>query len=354
MPRSVGITISAVVAIIGSVFTLLGGVVMVLASTLLSKSSPAANVPTNLGPFAFFDSLMLFGFGGWGLATGIGLIALKRWARISTLVFAGILVFVSLPAAVLITVIPLPNNSNPNLPSNFMSIMRIGMVLFYFAFSALGGFWLYFFNKRAVKVQFQANQADMEFAAPKLSPGEAISAPSASQLARPLSITIIGWFLVVTSVLSPLGLLFNGAFLSGVKLPFYFLGFFIFGRSAYLILIVWMAAQMTAAVGLLKLKRWGLFATIGLQCLTAVNAALLIGIPSSRARFQQIMETMIASMSARMPQPVPFVFPVWLGLAISFPIIFVILWCLITKKQAFTSAAQELARQRCSSVEDPI
>jgi hypothetical protein len=338
MPRSVGITVSAVVVIIGSAFTILGGAMMVLGSLFLSKSSPAANVP-NLGFFVVIEAVMFSGFGGWGLAAGIGLINLKQWARISILVFAAILVFISLPAAALIAVIPFPNTNDPNLSSTFMSIMRIGMVLFYAMFAALGCFWLYFFNKQSVKAQFQVKQPALESAA-----GTPIGAPGASR-ARPLSITIIGWFLLIGSALAPLGLLFNSAFFSGVQLPLYFLGFFFFGRSAFLILILWMTAQIVAAVGLLKLKNWGLLATIGLQCLTVVNAALLVGIPANRARFQQIMETISTSTNSRMPQPVPFVFPIWIGFASSLPIVFVILWFLITRRQAFTSPGQELARQ---------
>jgi hypothetical protein len=347
MPRSVGITVSAVVVLIGSAFTILGGAMMVLASVFLSKSSPAANAPVNLGYFVVIEAVILFGFGGWGLVTGIGLINLQPWARISTLVFAAILVFISLPGAVLLAVIPLPNTTNnPNLPSNFMTILRVGMVTFYAMVAALGGFWLYLFNRQHVKAQFQREQPAVESAVPDLHLGTLVAAHSTGHRARPLSITIIGWFLVVSSAATPLFLLFYSTFLPGMQLPLFFLGFFFFGRSASLILIVWMAAQMVAAVGLLKLKNWGLFATIGLQCLAVTNAVLLVGIPANRARFQQLMETMMASMNTRMPQPAPFVVPMWAGIASSLPIVFVILWFLITRKQAFTSAAQEMARHR--------
>lgn len=58
----------------------------------------------------------------------------------------------SLPAAPLILLIPLPN-------SHDLSVVRFGMALFYGVFAALGGFWLYFFNTRSVKVQFRAEAA---------------------------------------------------------------------------------------------------------------------------------------------------------------------------------------------------
>ena len=137
--------------------------------------------------------------------------------------------------------IPLPLTKDPNLPANFTSMMRVGMGLFYGAFAALGGFWLYFFNKRGVKAQFQPTQPVPESAAGDLFVGTAVPAPPSDQPARPVSITIIGWFLLITSALTPLSLLVNGALLRGIQFPFYFLGIFVFGRRAYLILILWMA-----------------------------------------------------------------------------------------------------------------
>lgn len=338
MHRSTGVTISVVVVIAGSAFTILCGALALAGSAVISKLSPPANVPFNLGSVLIVEAIFIFAFGAWGLASGIGLIYLKQWARISLLVFAGILVCIFVPGAAMMAVIPLPASHDPNLPSNFMTVMRIGMALFYGMFAALGGFWLYFFNKRTVKVQFQTMQPVPESAAGDLFVGTAV--PVVDQPARPLSITIIGWFLLISCALSPLFLLLNHALLPGFQFPFYFLGFFFFGRGAYMVLIVWMAAQMVAAAGLLKLKNWGLFGTIGLQCLTVANLALLAGIPGHRARFQQIMEAMMASMNTRMPQPAPFAFPVWGGFAMSLPIVLVILYFLITRRHAFSPATE--------------
>jgi hypothetical protein len=102
---------------------------------------------------------------------------------------------------------------------------------------------------------------------------------------------------------------------------------------------------MVAAVGLLKLKNWGRLMTIGLQLLTLANFALMFGIAANRARFQQILETMMATMNATVHQQVPFVFPLWMGAVASLPIIFAMLWFLITEGQAFDSTTQELARE---------
>ena len=346
MPRSAGVTASAVVVIIGSAFTLLCAAMMVLGSALVSKSSPAANVPINIGAILLVEAAIVCGFGAWGLAAGIGLLYQKRWAWISILVFAAILVVFTLPGALFIAFIPFPKTNDPNLPVNFMVLMRFGMVFFYIAFAALGGFWLYFFNKRAVKAQFQGTQPAPESAAGDSFLGAAAPAipdSGPSPGARPLVITIIGWYLLISAAFGALGVLFSSSFFPGQQFPLYFLGFFVFGRIGILVFIVWMAAQMAAAVGLLKLKKWGLFATIALQCLVGLNAVLLISISGHRAKFQQIMETMMWSVNGRMLQPVPFPFPVWIGFAMSLPIVFVIFYFLITRRHAFTSAAQGLA-----------
>lgn len=344
MHRSTGVTISVVVVIAGSAFTILCGALALAGSAVISKLSPPANVPFNLGSVLIVEAIFIFAFGAWGLASGIGLIYLKQWARISLLVFAGILVCIFVPGAAMMAVIPLPASHDPNLPSNFMTVMRIGMALFYGMFAALGGFWLYFFNKRTVKVQFQTMQPVPESAAGDLFVGTAV--PVVDQPARPLSITIIGWFLLISSALAPVSLLINGRLFREIQFPFYFLGVFIFGRSAYLLLILWMAAQLAAAAGLLKLKRWALFTTIGLQCVAAANGVLLLSIPGHRARFQQIMETLMVSMNARMPQPAPqFNFPIWWGFAVSLPIVGVILWFLITRRHAFSPATEAVDSQ---------
>lgn len=338
MHRSAGVTASAAVVVAGSAFTILCGALMLAGSAVVS--SPPSNLPVNLGSVLIVEAVLIFAFGAWGLASGIGLIYLKQWARISLLVFAGILVGVALPAMAMMSMIRLPDSHDPNLPANFMTVMRIGMALFYGVFAALGGFWLYFFNKRTVRVQFQTMQPVPEAAAGDSFLGTAVPAPIASERARPLSITIIGWYLLISCAIAPLGLLMTRSFFQGVQFPFYFLGFFLFGRSAYVAFILWMGAQMLSGVGLLKLKRWGLLSAIALQCLGALSGAMLLVIPGHRARFRQLMEAMMASMNARMPQPAPLVFPTWFGLAFGFAMVLVILWFLITRRSAFGRATE--------------
>lgn len=347
MPRSARITVSAVVVFIGSGFTILAGAGMPLMAALLLNSLRMPNQPPFLRYALCFEAALCFAFGGWGVASGVGLLQLKRWARISMIVYAAILLFCTLPVALLMVFVPLPTN-DPNVPPIVMTFMRVGMVFFYGAFAALGGFWLYFFNMRAVKAQFRGEQPiETAVAAPSEAlPETRLASASAGTRARPLSISIIAWFLLAGCVFGPLCLWFDSIIFPGVQLPICFLGLFVFGRTAMLILVLWMAVQAIAAVALLKLKNWGRLTTIVLQCLGMINIALMFGVPANRARFQLFMESAAASMNARMPQPVPFTFPVWIGLASAIPVFVAILWFLVTSKQAFMPAPPELAGQR--------
>lgn len=244
--------------------------------------------------------------------------------------------------------IPLPNGTaagDAYLPVNFATITRVSSILLYGGFAALGGFWLYFFNTRSVKAQFLRQQPASEAAIAALpfgSPmGAPIGAPIASHPRRPLSITIIGWYLVITSAFTPFFLVVFSSFYRGVKLPITFLGFFFYGRSATLIFLALCAAQLGVAIGLLKMRRWGLLAAIGLQCLTLLNFALVVGIPANRSKFQQIMDAIRSSIDSRMHHAYPFHFPAWIGMAGSLPIIVAILWFLVAERHAFDSSEQQ-------------
>ena len=340
MARSTGITVSAVVVIIGSAFTVLCGAMILVASVLVLISSRAADAPVNLRYVLAIEAVLAFGFGGWGLASGIGLIKTKEWARISTLVYAAILVFFCVPSAVVMALVPLPNTPSTNDPNrlvNSMLLVRVGLILLYAMFAALGGYWLYFFNTQKVKAQFRGQQLFTEIGQSEV-PGRPSAIPGVrfgpDRRSKPLSITIIGWYLIIASALALLSVVFTNTLFFRSKLPFFFLGFFFFGPSAYLLLTVWMTAQVVAAVGLLKLKRWGLIATIALQCVALLNIVMMVAVPANRLRFQQVMETLRFSANSRMYHSAPM-FPMWIGMLSSIPIVVVILFFLISQKKLF-------------------
>jgi hypothetical protein len=216
MARSVGVTVSAVVVFVGSAFSLLCGAMSIVGSLVTLNPREGRGGVANIPLVLAVEAVFFFGFGGWGLASSVGLIKTKEWARISLLVYAGILVFFSVIGAAVMAIVPYPEDmaSDPELPANFMMMLRVGFVLFFAVFAALGGFWIYFFNTRDVKAQFLGWQPVMGYTATgayEEIPGGGVVAV---QRKRPLSITIIAWYLLATSAF---GLLFFA--IRGIRHP---------------------------------------------------------------------------------------------------------------------------------------
>ena len=156
MRRSAGVTISAVVAFVGSGFSLLVVGLVALSFVIGSVARP---MPRGIGHFQASGAVFYLGFAAWRIASGAGLLKLREWARISLLVFAVLLAFGSIVAALVMLFIPMPvasNDPNTQLTAHVMPMIRIGSVLLYGGFGALGVWWLYYFNKRSVRDEFRS------------------------------------------------------------------------------------------------------------------------------------------------------------------------------------------------------
>jgi hypothetical protein len=156
MARTAGIISSAVVVFIGSAVAMLLGALV--ASIAISKypnwTSPAGGVGGVFGYYVMAASIIVIGLGGWGIASGVGILNARPWARTSMLVFGAILLVVVIPAALEMVVDPHVGIVSPYLESPYRVNMRAEMMAFYGLLAMLGGFWLYFFNKKSVKAQF--------------------------------------------------------------------------------------------------------------------------------------------------------------------------------------------------------
>jgi hypothetical protein len=87
---STGVTAAGIVAILGSVLTVLG-VLMGLAGLLLVPHVRGAlRLPFFARTVAIVMMCAFLGVAVFGIFAGVGLLRLKNWARIATLVWAGI------------------------------------------------------------------------------------------------------------------------------------------------------------------------------------------------------------------------------------------------------------------------
>jgi uncharacterized membrane protein (DUF2068 family) len=329
MRRSTGVTVSAIFVFLGSGVTLLFGALMAFA-LLLAPKTPAQ--PPFVRYALAFSIVMTAAFAIWGVASGVGLLYLKQWARISMIVFCCIMLLFTVPGMILMPFLPMPQT--PGSPDNLAVIFKIGMSAFYGVFVLIGGAWLYFFNQKNVKEQFSPVNALIDPTAP-----QAVQRPK-----RPLSISIIGWILVITSFFA-LPTLF-------LRSPMLFLGFLLTGWAATFFMLAWCVVQAAAGVGLLRLRSWGRTLAICVFSFGLLNMTAMFALPGAAARFQQANAAAQANMQARMGLPVsgtptPYTPEFMLSftriiLIVAGVFLVVQLWFVVTRKNAF-SPANEVA-----------
>jgi hypothetical protein len=326
MKRPAGVKISAVVVFIGSGVALLFGALMILAFAV----TPATDsVPAFSKVIVLVTSLIMLGLAAWGIATGINLLQLREWARISVIVFSGLLLVMAVPGLLMMLVLPLPTPPVSAVPpgestlplEHLMTAVRIGMAIFYALLALLGGWWLYFFNTRPIREIFRgaATAPSSNWTPAVLAPTEIPGAPK-----RPVSITIIAYLALVGGCTFP--------FFNILHLPLTFLGFFFTGAKASLIGIGFMSVQLLMAYGLLRLEKWGRSLAIYYFNFAIFNAIISVILPGAQARYA---EAMIAMQNSLGLPPTQVQFPLWISLAFSLPMIAVQLWFVVTRKRAF-------------------
>ena len=206
----------------------------------------------------------------WGGATSIALFRMKRWARISTLVFAGLLAFFGVISPVFLLVIPMP--PTPGAGAATMAAIKVSIAAFYLVLAAIGIWWLIYLTRPGVKAQFEAG----------LIPTSGLISESPSL--RPLSVTIIAWFLVISAAFLPINAILHA--------PALILGHVLTGWAAVLVFSLFAAISVIAGVGLLRLRRYGLSLAVAYFVFGIVNAVTSFLLPGSEARVARMMDAM--------------------------------------------------------------
>jgi hypothetical protein len=339
---SPGIVAAAIVALIGSGLSLLLGLVELTLNFASLPMPPGAAVSPGLMKFSLFlAAAMSFGFGAWGIASGLGLLRLKNWARLSTIVYSGILVGFAGLAIWMVLIVPLPPPPAGQFPADakispqeMMHTMRIVMAAVYLIPALIGVWWLIFFNRPKVKSQFTPTPSQP----PALSPPawgavrDSIPAPSASR--RPLSLSIIGWYMIAVGFLMLPAIPF-------MHFPALVLGWTLTGRPAMFFYLL--SAVITAALGygILELKPISRPLAIAYFLWAAVNSISIALWPGHAARMQSLIDSISSGLNSSPAQAAWSVqsaqFGFWIGAVSGTLFSAVIIWFLIREKSAFAS-----------------
>jgi hypothetical protein len=359
MGRSVGVMVSAVLAMVGSLLAVAVGLLTAVALFMAPSEPP----PNSQLPPEFFKAMLvlvpLFYIlpGVWGIVTSIGLFQMKNWARISIIIFAGLLtvggLFASLGALVMAVSKPMAL-----LPPQTMLIMRIGYVVVAALQLGIGIWWLVFFNRAKVRALFQTPRQDFA-AAPSLQtpypqqpsystpPPPALGASTATQATpppvpaprlpgRPVSISIIAWYMLAISFILPLNLV--------LRTPAVAFTAILTGWPAAVYNVAVAAVQIYVGIGLLRLQAAARATGIGYLVFAFLNSAIFFFAPGGRARLGHLMEiqkTVFPWMQSPDQASLPFDITPFLyaGAVGGLALVLVPLYFLITRQQAFAKSA---------------
>ncbi|MGD0306982.1 MAG: hypothetical protein ABSC71_19330 [Candidatus Acidiferrales bacterium] len=347
MKRSAGITITAVIDFVGSAFTLFTApmsVFVLAVQSIIPPSRPGAapiEIPSMLHYMQIAAVLIFVLAAAWGIATGVGLLKLREWSRISQLLFAGLIALIGVSSAMLMLAIQLPvpvNDPHPETAAHVLQITRFFIAIFYGGLAALGIWWLYYFTRRPIRDEFRtrsgASVAVVDGLPGGIPRGSTEPFPGPMNRARPVSITIIA-ALMLLRLLSFVALPF-------VRVPLLFFGSIIAGPAGTALLMLFGLVQGIAGYGLLKMKMWGRNLAIAVELTNVANVVATGLLPGSQANFDSAMQQIYAQWN--LPANVPMIhFPVALMMLPAIPVLLVVLYFLIKEKPAFVEAERKAA-----------
>ncbi|ABF39277.1 hypothetical protein Acid345_0272 [Candidatus Koribacter versatilis Ellin345] len=254
-------------------------------------AAPRAAIPSTPGaPQLPMSALMAIVFvmylvpAIWGLASSIGLWRLKNWARISTIVFAVLLCMFGVFGGLGALAVPAIMKSQPSQPPNASQITIVviaSMLVFSIGELAVGVWWAIYFTRRSVTAQFiPAGSAYVLSPTSDLSAGPA-AIPATLPAGRPISISIIAWFLLVCSIFFPFTFLLHT--------PQLLFGVLINGPAAMILMTAYLFVVLYVGIGLLKLWPSARLVGIGYFVFGMVNMAATWLRPGAADLFQRMM-----------------------------------------------------------------
>ncbi len=298
MPRPASVTVSAILVVLGSLFTL------VLAAAMFWLPTSGGAGIEHERAFAIGLGVVYLVAAATGLATSVGLFRLRRWARVLLLAFAGVLVLFCSFAVLLVALVPMPEVAAPDvpMPPNFRAI-----AITVFAIpGAIGTWWLVLFTRPRITDAFG---------------GEAVADPSAP----PTIVLLIGWLTVIGGVAS--------LAIAWTESPWFFLGIFLEGWGAKASYLAFALFQLYVGRGLLRLEERSRVLAIWFFIVGSLNGVVALLSPGMRARILEFSRE--ADPAAADTFPVDSESFLWWILALSLVVVVAQTWLLVRARPAF-------------------
>jgi hypothetical protein len=342
MKSSAGVTTAAIIALLGSACVAFFGVSSLFRMLFAFQHREPEGALTHQAVVPFMvamimGSLLDFGLAGWGFVTGIGLLRLKAWSRISALIFAGLLAAMT-PVIALGLLIGRWAASPASLQSfNFFFGV---MMSFCAVLLTIAVWWLVLFTRKSVIGQFSGTApAGIIPGASAAGEPPVIAAPTPLPR-RPLAITVIAWYYLASlPSMIPAILIYQYQ-----KMPIPFFGRLLGSRGAVLYFALTVSVLLAAGIALLKNRVWGFWLAFSAELFRLLNFAAIVLLPGSAERWEKVMASIRIPYSPEMPHPSPNFPPafLWIGFGTGFLVGLAILSILWTcRKRFFEFAAMQ-------------
>ena len=300
------VTAAGIVAILFGALGALGAIFVEISMHIVSHIAPADDgvpFPQAARAMASVTWLFLFLLAIFGIFVGAGILRRRNWARISILIWGGLMAFFS--AITMAATFFVMNNLPPTLPNaaetaSFMAVFKWVLALFYAIPLGVGIWWLILFTRGAVVDDFNPLSA-------RLHPGQTLDAsgfpqelpPPPSYVpggpACPLPLLIIAGLDIFSAVSMLTLLIVPYSFISAI--PLFLFGHAFHGGLALLFLVLLGIVYAVCGVGIIKLKPWALDPLIWCQALFFLSGIVTFLNP----QFMSTMKEAIAKMMPKIP-----------------------------------------------------
>jgi hypothetical protein len=254
-----------------------------------------------------------FGFAGWGFLTSIGLLKLKPWARVSALIFSGIVAVNAFFFVPLLLSAPLWEANGISANSIFAFCLTLDLL--FGTVLGIAIWWLALFSRGSTTEQFLGTRTPVE---------------------RPIGITIIAWIAIAFPMINLLSILTTRT--SWIQPEPLFLTI-ITGVAARVYRRLFLPLSFAAGIGLLWNKVWGYWLAVGLDVFYLLNLGVFFLLPNGSGRWQKFLTLSLAS---RLPEKIPGfyrVFLLWIFIFGSVEVLVFLSVLLSGKKRYFAIAA---------------
>jgi hypothetical protein len=362
MKRSADVTAAAVVMFCGSGLLLFLGAFAIFGAIAGSAGTAGPQRQVELAG-AVMIVVIYGGLAAWGIATGVGIVKLQAWARISAIVMSVLAIAGCVMAAASVFMMQSVFKTDNQLPPHFARMM-LAIVSVMFAIPAgIAIWWVILFMRKRVALEFAtpggeaaadgATQIGIaghggvyggtanEFADGSITTSFG-GAPSVAPFARgagrppiPISIRIVAVFYIIGSAMLFLTL----EYMHQTNMPTLLLGKLVGGWRAWTFLGVLGVAQLAICIAVLKRRAWALDGLMAIMVFGIVNSLGFVFSPSRDQLFARTLasENLPPGVEAQtMDRFMHMILP--FSLIVGTIIGFVLLYFLLTRRRVFREA----------------